>query len=70
MTQRFDYQKMLDDAADHGWTQRELATRAGLTPETLSRMKADGWNPTPDTWRRLARALRRSLTRYLRTPLD
>ncbi len=38
-------------------TQRELATKAGLSPDTIVKLEQDRWEPRFSTIRKLAKAL-------------
>lgn len=48
----------LDDLlAERGWTRKELATRAGISQSTLSRIENTDRQPQADIRKRLAQAL-------------
>ena len=43
-----------------GWSQRELARRAGIRPETLNRIERGKYSPSAATMEKLDRAFRRA----------
>ena len=49
---------IIKDRVALGWSQRELARRAGIRPETLCRIEAGRHTPTVATIERIDRALR------------
>lgn len=61
---RWDAQLMAEDAAQRGWTIAEFARNAGVVDMTVLRFLR-GERQTPATAKKLAKALRRSVGRYL-----
>jgi transcriptional regulator with XRE-family HTH domain len=55
---------MAEDAARNGWTIAEFARKAGVVDMTVLRFLR-GERQTPATAKKLAKALRRSIDRYL-----
>ena len=53
-----------EDMALKGWLQNDVAKAAGLTENTISQFLR-GYNTSPRTAKKIARALRHSLRRYL-----
>ena len=53
---QFDGPKMADARMDRGWTQQELATEAGVSKATISRVESSG-RCHPAQWRKLCDAL-------------
>ncbi len=49
---------LIRDRLAAGLTQRELARRAGIRPETLSRLEGGRYTPTAETVARIDRALK------------
>jgi DNA-binding XRE family transcriptional regulator len=50
--------KMLQRRLAAGWTQQELASRAGVRPETVSRLETGKHAPNTATFLKLERAMR------------
>jgi len=61
---RYNAQLMAEDMAARGWTKDELAKRAGVADMTVIRFLR-GESQTAPTAKKLARALRRNVRRYL-----
>jgi plasmid maintenance system antidote protein VapI len=61
---KFNHQLMAEDMAARGWTPAEFARRAGVADMTVYRF-LDGASQTNPTAKKLARALGRSVRRYL-----
>jgi len=61
---RFNAQLMAEDMELRGWSRNELAKRAGVADNTVYRFLR-GEFQTGATARKLARALRRNVRRYL-----
>lgn len=64
MTVRFDVAKMRGDLAERGWLPTDLARAADLSDMTVSRF-LKGERNNPRTTEKLAKALGRSIRRYL-----
>lgn len=60
----FDTALVRYDIAAKGWTSRDVAVRAGLCLDTVSRFLL-GKRRSPKTARAIARALRRPVSRYV-----
>lgn len=60
----FNAQRMAEDMALRGWTKLDLATRARVADMTVIRFLR-GERQTPQTAKKLARALGYSVRRYL-----
>jgi transcriptional regulator with XRE-family HTH domain len=74
MNEKGKREKVIPDAAtirwcryEKGWTQEQLAERAGVTKKTVQNLE-DGKSVRPVTLRRVAKALDVELTRLLGTP--
>ena len=61
---RFDSQRLAEDMALKGWTKEGLAKRARTSDMTVIRFLR-GERQTPQTAKKLAKALGRSVSRYL-----
>lgn len=60
----FDFAKLRDDLAERGWLAADLARAARVSEMTVSRVLA-GKRHNPRTIEKLAKALGRTLRRYL-----
>jgi transcriptional regulator with XRE-family HTH domain len=63
-TIRFNHHRMAEDIALKGWTPADVARRAGVADMTVYRF-LNGTHQTAPTAKKLARALGRSVRRYL-----
>jgi transcriptional regulator with XRE-family HTH domain len=63
-TVRFDVAKLREDIAERGWLPTDLARASGVSDMTVSRF-LKGESQTARTADKLARALGRSVRRYL-----
>lgn len=59
---------VIKDRIERGWTQKELARRAGLRLETISRLESGKHAPTRETVTRIERALSSGAKRRAKPP--